>query len=299
MKKRNSAAIMALLAAVLFVFAACSKDGKDKKDETEKSTSTTANSVAYEEITEVVTDASGEAVTDAEGNTTTVTVTRPTVTKPSSNSSSEETTAPEGEKVDVEVDASGVPKDSKLKKLVDEITEKDAIFVDGKMPVDGQNVAVKMYVKGEKLAAELKMGATNVRVIYNKDKVHMLFPTLKMYLTMPPEAVGAMDTEAMMDLLNEMISDEIEYVETTNVKLDGKDHTCEVYKDGVNTNKYYFDSNGNLKRIEVIDSKGNSDVTLFNEFSANVPDSIFSIPSGYKEITEENIESLAGMFGGM
>ena len=85
----------------------------------------------------------------------------------------------------------------------------------------------------------------------------------------------------------------------TSVKIDGKNYICETYKDGVNTNKYYFDGSDNLKRIEVVDSKGNADVTKFNEFSANVPDSAFAIPSGYTEITEDNVGALAGLFGGM
>ncbi|MBR3803399.1 MAG: hypothetical protein IKK37_08165 [Clostridia bacterium] len=294
MKKRNSVAILAFLAAMLFVFAACGKGDKDKKDENE--TNATTAGVAYEEVTVVQTDASGEAVTDAEGNTSVITVTRPVTTKPSSNSSSAETT-PDGEKVDVDVDASGVPVDSKLKKLVNSITSKNAIFVDGSMPMEGQSVAVKVYIKGDNFATEMKMGATNVRVIYTKDSVKMIFPSLKYYITMPPESVGPMDTQKMMSMVEKMASDELKYVETTNVQLDGKSYICETYQDGVNTNKYYFDSNDNLKRIDIVDSNGTSEVTNFNEFSANVPDGVFSIPSGYKEITEDNIGALAGLMG--
>lgn len=294
MKKRNSVAILAFLAAMLFVFAACGKKDKDKKDENETNATTTG--VAYEEVTVVQTDASGEAVTDAEGNTSVITVTRPVTTKPSSNSSSAETT-PDGEKVDVDVDASGVPVDSKLKKLVNSITSKNAIFVDGSMPMEGQSVAVKVYIKGDNFATEMKMGATNVRVIYTKDSVKMIFPSLKYYITMPPESVGPMDTQKMMSMVEKMASDELKYVETTKVQLDGKSYICETYQDGVNTNKYYFDSNDNLKRIDIVDSNGTSEVTKFNEFSANVPDGVFSIPSGYKEITEDNIGALAGLMG--
>lgn len=296
MKKRNSVAILAVLAAMLFVFAACGKGDKDdKKDSTKED-------VAFEEVTVVQTDANGEVVTDAEGNTSVITVTRPVTTKPAENSSGvsaeTQTAAPDGEKVDVEVDASGVPVDSKLKKLVNSITSKNAIFLDGSMPMEGQNVAMKVYIKGDKFAAEMKMGATNIRVIYGKDGVKMLFPSLKYYITMPAESVGPMDTQEMMGMLDKMASDELKYVETTSVKLDGKNYVCETYKDGVNTNKYYFDSNDNLKRMEVIDSTGASEVTNFNEFSANVPDSIFTVPSGYKEITEDNVGALAGLMGG-
>lgn len=294
MKKRNSVAILAFLAAMLFVFAACGKKDKDKKDENEANATTAG--VAYEEVTVVQTDASGEAVTDAEGNTSVITVTRPVTTKPSSNSSSAETT-PDGEKVDVDVDASGVPVDSKLKKLVNSIVSKNAIFVDGSMPMEGQSAAVKVYIKGDNFATEMKMGATNVRVIYTKDSVKMIFPSLKYYITMPPESVGPMDTQEMMSMVEKMASDELKYVETTKVQLDGKSYICETYQDGVNTNKYYFDSNDNLKRIDIVDSNGTSEVTKFNEFSANVPDGVFSIPSGYKEITEDNIGALAGLMG--
>lgn len=295
MKKRNSVAILAVLAAMLFVFAACGKGDKDdKKDSTKED-------VAFEEVTVVQTDANGEVVTDAEGNTSFITVTRPVTTKPAENSSEfsaeTQTAAPDGEKVDVEIDASGLPTESKLKKLVKEIVAKNAIFIDGSMPMEGQNVAMKVYIKGDKFAAEMKMGATNIRVIYGKDGVKMIFPSLKYYITMPAESVGAMDTQEMMDMVNKMASDDLKYIETTSVKLDGKDYICEVYQDGVNTNKYYFDSNDNLKRMEVIDSAGAAEVTNFNEFSANVPDSIFSVPSGYKEITEDNISALAGLMG--
>ena len=295
MKKRNSVAILAVLAAMLFVFAACGKGDKDdKKDSTKED-------VAFEEVTVVQTDANGEVVTDAEGNPSFITVTRPVTTKPEENSSEfsaeTQTAAPDGEKVDVEIDASGLPTEGKLKKLVKELFAKNAIFIDGSMPMEGQNVAMKVYIKGDKFAAEMKMGATNIRVIYGKDGVKMIFPSLKYYITMPAESVGAMDTQEMMDMVNKMASDELKYVETTSVKLDGKDYICEVYQDGVNTNKYYFDSNDNLKRMEVIDSAGAAEVTNFNEFSANVPDSIFSVPSGYKEITEDKISALAGLMG--
>ena len=219
MKKRNSVAILAVLAAMLFVFAACGKGDKDdKKDSTKED-------VAFEEVTVVQTDANGEVVTDAEGNTSFVTVTRPVTTKPAENSSEfsaeTQTAAPDGEKVDVEIDASGLPTESKLKKLVKEIVAKNAIFIDGSMPMEGQNVAMKVYIKGDKFAAEMKMGATNIRVIYGKDGVKMIFPSLKYYITMPAESVGAMDTQEMMDMVNKMASDDLKYVETTSVKLDG------------------------------------------------------------------------------
>ena len=38
--------------------------------------------------------------------------------------------------------------------------------------------------------------------------------------------------------------------------MGGKKYTCDVYESNGDTTKYYFDSNGDLKRIESISSDG-------------------------------------------
>ena len=69
MKKRNYAVILAVLATMLIVFAACGEGNKDdKKDDA-------TDSVAFEEVTVLQTDANGEVVTDAQGNPSYITVT--------------------------------------------------------------------------------------------------------------------------------------------------------------------------------------------------------------------------------
>lgn len=108
MKKRNIFAILAALAVMLVVFAAC---GEKEPEQPENPTVIGADGQVYEEVTEiateivteivseVVTDKQGEAVTDKEGKTEIVTevktevlTTVVTVTKPYEPSTAETTT---------------------------------------------------------------------------------------------------------------------------------------------------------------------------------------------------------------
>ena len=77
-----------------------------------------------------------------------------------------------------------------------------------------------------------------------------------------------------------------EYVQTLVTKVDGKDYTVEEYKakEG-QTIKYYYDGD-NLKRIESIESGGDSTIIEITSVSGNVPASAFTIPSTYKDMTK-------------
>ena len=301
MKKRNILAILAALSVVLVSFAACGDKGGDG-EKTEPTTSAagatqvngenedvspdTDNKIEYIEVTEVVTDTSGAPVTDANGETKVETVTKPAPTQPSSGDTS---------------DNSGngaTTSERKLQKLAKSLAGKKSFTFDGEVSTGTESLSAKIYVKGDKVAMEANVASMAVRLIYTKDSVNMLIPSLKYYITMPVEEAGAFNTEEMIGALSNIDSEELEYVSTTTEKVDGKNYTCETYKDGVNTNKYYFDSNDNLKRIEIIDDKGNKNITKVNEFSANVSDSVFTIPAGYKELSQDDLGALAGMMGG-
>lgn len=169
MKKRNIFAILAALAVVLVVFAACGEKKPEQTDE--PSTIIGANGEIYEEvteiateiITEIVTDKQGEAVTDKEGKTevkteiltTVVTVTKPyepatnetttgkkqentSASEPSSEGSSvestttyEDVTFPEGTKIEVEYDKDGKPKNLLMQNLLASIKDKDEFAFSG------------------------------------------------------------------------------------------------------------------------------------------------------------------------
>lgn len=301
MKKKNILAILATLSVVLVAFTACSDKKKDKdEDEKEKESSSavaeeTTEKEAIEYETVVVTEPSGEIATDANGETKVTVVekpSKPVPTKPSTGNNA--TTAPGGNSStpDTPVNSS----DLKLQKLVNEIASKKTVAFESAVPIEGQEYDINMYVKGDKIAMEMDISIMSVRMIYEKDTVTMIIPSFKAYMSVPADQIGGMDIDEMTAGLNEIINTEnLDYVSTTTEKVGGKNYVCETYKDGVNTNKYYFDSSDNLKRIEIIDADGNKAVTEIDEFSTNVPDSVFEIPGGYKKVT---MEELAAMMGG-
>lgn len=310
MKKRNIIAILASLAVVLFVFAACNSNGED---DVTNPTILTDDGFVYEQVTEVITDAAGEPVIGSDGETKVVTVTK-LVTEPAdvtTNAQSttegtttyEDVTFPEGEKVEVEVDKDGRPEDCKLDKLTNSTAKSKAFYING-MVVTSENfgivdtgVIIKLYMKDSCVAMEMPMGVTTMRMAYDGKAVHMILPATKYYFSQPVEGgdTGVMDEAlGMWDTIG---SETMEYIETTNVKIKGNEYICESYSDGVNVNKYYFNKKDELKRIEFIAPDGTTSIFKVNECSSKVDDSIFSVPKGYKPLTEEALQGFMGNMG--
>lgn len=312
MKKRNIIAILASVAVVVTMFTACNKGGE------EPSTMVGEDGSLYEQITEAVTDAKGEAVTDAEGETKVVTVTKPYVpttkndgkapatagtTAPvESTTTYEDVTFPEGEKVEVEVDKDGRPQDCKMDKILKATAESKSFYLNC-VAVTSDNfglvetgINMKLYLKGNKFAVEMPMGVTTMRMAYDGKSMNLILPATKYYYSVE---AGAEDQSVVegMDMWGSIGSDSMEYVETTNVKIRGNEYLCETYTDSVNTNKYYFNSKDELKRIEIITADGTTSILKVNEVSSKVDDSIFSVPKGYTELTEEALEALGGSLG--
>lgn len=316
MKKRNIIAILASLAAVLVAFAACNGN----EDDVTNPTVIGDDGQVYQEVTEVVTDAAGEPVIGSDGETKVVTVTKPVATEPDQavnattnlsgqQGSSEGTTTyedvtfPEGEKIEVEVDKNGRPEDCRLDKIIKATADSKAFYLNC-MVVTNDNygivetgISMKLYMKGTKLAFEMPMGVTTMRMAYDGKAVHVILPATKYYYTMPTEGEDSAAMEEMMGMWDTIGSDSMEYVSTTNVKIKGTEYICETYADSANTNKYYFNSKDELKRIEIIASDGTTSILKVTECSSKVDDSIFTVPKGYKQLTEEALKGLAGSMG--
>lgn len=346
MKKRNIFAILAALAVVLVVFAAC---GEKEPEQPENPTVIGADGQVYEEVTEIateivteiVTDKQGEAVTDKEGNTevktevltTVVTVTKPyepatdetttgkkqennSASEPSSEGSSveattsyEDVTFPEGTEIKVELDKDGKPKELLMKKVfTDSKNSKqfyiNATIVTGEMLGFETGMPVKMYLSGNNMAFEFSIGvALRVRMVYAGSKMHLIFPSQKYYYTVD----SGEDTSDLVDtdfnLWKSIGSETMDYVSTSKVTIKGNSYICEEYKDSTNTNKYYFNSKKELKRIEMITADGEATIFKVSECSSKVDSSIFNVPKGYKPLTEDSMKTFlggfAGSFGGM
>lgn len=336
MKKRNIFAILAALAVMLVVFAAC---GEKEPEQPENPTVIGADGQVYEEVTEIateivteiVTDEQGEAVTDKEGKTevktevltTVVTVTKPyepstaetttdgkqentNASEPSSEGSSvestttyEDVTFPEGTIIEVEMGSDGKPKEPLMEKVLNASKDSKQFYLNATI-VTGEalgfetGMPVKMYISGDNMAFELSMVAMKIRMVYANNKIHMLFPSAKAYYSVDVGDSDSALTDSEFNLWNSIGSDTMDYVSTSKVTLKGTTYTCEEYTDSTNTNKYYFNSKNELKRIEIIASDGEATILKITECSAKVDSSIFNVPKGYTELTEESMEKLFG-----
>lgn len=347
MKKRNIFAILAALAVMLVVFAAC---GEKEPEQPENPTVIGADGQVYEEVTEiateivteivseVVTDKQGEAVTDKEGKTevvtevktevltTVVTVTKPyepstaetttdkkqentSASEPSSEGSSvestttyEDVTFPEGTIIEVEMGSDGKPKEPLMEKVLNASKDSkqfylNATIVTGEMLGFETGMPVKMYLSGDNMAFEFSMGvALKIRMVYAGNKMHMIFPEQKAYYTIAAGEGDSGLSDSEFNLWNTIGSDTMKYVSTSKVTIKGNTYTCEEYTDSTNTNKYYFNGKKELKRIEIITPDGEATILKITECSAKVDNSIFNVPKGYKELTEDSMKTL---FGGL
>lgn len=137
---------------------------------------------------------------------------------------------------------------------------------------------VVLVSNGDKIAADMTMNGSKVRMIIDNDGVYVVLPTAKMYVKMSSDEIGNMDE------LKNIASSDGTYVGSTKVKINGEDHTCEEYKSSDGTViKYYFNSKKEWKRMEVITE---DDVAIYeiSSFSNKADESIFSL-KGYADMS--------------
>ena len=308
-------------------------DGQVYEEVTEIQTEVVSE-IVTEVVTEVVTDKKGEAVTDKEGKTevisevksevqtqvvtTVVTVTKPyeptTTSKETEKSTSSSTTAgsteeatttyedvtfPEGTVIEVPMGSDGKPKEPLMKKVMNSSKDSKQFYIDC-VVVTGESLGfetgmpVKMYLKNNNMAFEFKTGMLTIRMVSANGKLFMVFPSAKAYYELKSDDADAAVGDVDFNIWGSLGSTEMDYVKTTKVKIKGTTYTCEEYADSANTNKYYFNSKEELKRIEIIADDGTTSIFKINTCSASVNDSAFEIPKGYTKLSEEKLQSLMG-----
>lgn len=210
----------------------------------------------------------------------------------------DDVTKGEGEVVDVPLDSSGKPQQSMKDKIFKDVAKNKAIYMDCAIVTNdsqafAQNMNMKFYIKGNKVAIEVPLGLQQIRMAYDGKSMNLIFPSAKAYFP-AGTADSGYDMVDEMGIWSAISSEEMEYVKTT--KVDG--YTCETYRDQTGSlAKYYFDSTGNLKRMEIITPEGSSTIFKISAISTSFDEDVFSVPKGYTEFTEENFESMAGMLG--
>lgn len=137
---------------------------------------------------------------------------------------------------------------------------------------------VVLVSNGKKIAADMTMNGSKVRMIIDDDGVYVVLPTAKMYVKMSSDEIGSMDE------LKNIASSDGTYVGSTKVKINGEDHTCEEYKSSDGTViKYYFNSKKEWKRMEVI-TEDEAAIYEITSFSNKADESIFSL-KGYADMS--------------
>ena len=137
---------------------------------------------------------------------------------------------------------------------------------------------VVLVSNGDKIAADMTMNGSKVRMIIDNDGVYVVFPTANVYVKMSSDEIGNMDE------LKNIASSDGTYVGSTKVKINGEDHTCEEYKSSDGTViKYYFNSKKEWKRMEVI-SEDEVAIYEITSFSNKADESIFSL-KGYADMS--------------
>ena len=273
-------------------------------------------------VTEVVTEIVSEIVTEikTEVVTSVVTVTKPyepttqagdsetttaaqSDTTDTTDSTGETTTSvedvpfPEGELIEVPLDASGQPQDPLMKRIMTASAETKQLYLDCVI-VTGETLGVetgmpcKVYMSGNNIACEFSTGVSlKIRMIVKDGAVSMLFPNVKTYYQ-----IGSSDDanvgDVDMGIWETIGSAEMDYVSTSSVTVNGTKYTCETYNDSTNENRYYFNAKQQLKRIEVETAEGDISIIKVNSCTSTVDSSIFDIPKGYTKLTEEDVQKM-------
>lgn len=209
-------------------------------------------------------------------------------------------------KIDVELNENGRPDRSKMDGEFAEIFKQDKFTL--KMNIrtvsagEEMNIPLTMIKNGEELYTELtvpvqeKGGVMRVATLASKDgNYYMIMPTMRMYMAVPTESMGDM----LPSDLSEIISEEnvnSTYIETREVEIDGKTYICDVYEDDGVTGKHYYDESG-IKRVEYTDGDDIS-IMEITELTNTADQSKFKLPAGYinmEKILGKNYSGLAGL----
>lgn len=149
-------------------------------------------------------------------------------------------------------------------------------------------------VKNDRLLIEASMEGISIKMIYNaiingknapKDTWYLVYDDFKKYAAMSEDMIGDMDAD---DLLEGIICDDenLSYsTSTETITLNGKKIRANVEScvDDGNKIKYYFNGD-ELVRIVTTTPDGITTTTEILEISTTVPNSLFTIPSGYGEM---------------
>ncbi len=232
----------------------------------------------------------------------------PGLTEPAGETTTtvDDVTYPEGDEIEVPLDQSGKPQQSMTDKLFKDAANNKSLYIDGSIVTNDKGVfgigmKMKIYLKGNKFATEFPLGMASVRFAFDGKAMNVVFPQAKAYYSAATADETEMNMAEELGLWQMLSTEDMQYVNTTRVKIQGRDYLCETYTNAEKsgTAKYYFTDKGELKRMEFIAPDETSTIFKVESASSTVDDSVFAVPKGYDQLTEERFESLAGSLGMM
>lgn len=311
MNTKKIIAILLAMATVLTITAACGKE----KNEEEVGTITNANgevistvghSIEYvtgengvtvlnsetlEPETIVhsyveITDANGEAITNKNNEKVTVEY----------NDSPVESTLPQGKPVE------------ENKKLLEKAFASGKFYMsmtmtmsEPSMPSLKVTTKMVMATNGKDIFYTADMNAAGIIKVgmgaLQKDGKAYAFDTQNKTYCVSDESAQKLDLSSMLNSIG--IKSGSNYIKSTEVTDNGKVYICEEYNTDFGVSKYYFDkTTEELKRIE--HEKGDMGVIIVDKFIKNPGDNYFAVPSGYKEVSQDEFaKSFENMFGSL
>lgn len=205
-------------------------------------------------------------------------------------------------KIDTDIGSDGKPVRDKAREQYMKIVEGETFTMDMVMKTNtnGEEMALPIVAvrDGNNLFLETAMpvdgskGAMRLQFLILNGKAYTVIPQMRAYMEVPKETIDQM---GLGDIVAEEAKDNSEYVESGEVKINGKTYICDVYKSEDSTIKYYF-LNGELKRIETISGE-NTAIMEINSLSDKADKSKLVLPKGYLDLATIKEFNLSEIYG--
>lgn len=205
-------------------------------------------------------------------------------------------------KIDTDIGSDGKPVRDKAREQYMKIVEGETFTMDMVMKTNtnGEEMSLPIVAvrDGDNLFLETAMpvdgskGAMRLQFLILNGKAYTVIPQMRAYMEVPKETIDQM---GLGDIVAEEAKDNSEYVESGEVKINGKTYICDVYKSEDSTIKYYF-LNGELKRIETISGE-NTAIMEINSLSDKADKSKLVLPKGYLDLATIKEFNLSEIYG--
>lgn len=197
-------------------------------------------------------------------------------TKKSSDTSGE--IAPQSAKEDLLPEGSKASDTTLMKTTVEPILKGGTYTIKGNIKAEGQSIGAQIAFRNKKdYSVQVTMSVFSVRVFCNNGKYYMALPSMGKYAEVAADDIGDIG-----DISDSFKDKEAKYVKTTSVKVGKETYTCEEYKTSTGTAKYYFNSKGEWKRMEIIEGETIL-VWEITSFTKSVENKMFEIDKLWKK----------------